>query len=157
MGNIIISFMGKVVAILANPSAILFSSHGTCLMIYSSSFFRCSPTMAKYRVIRSSFASYSRWICPTISWELFLIPNLVAANIRARSSPIMTTSYSTTLLKVEKFRRITCSISSLVGNCRITPTPGVWIKCPPLLSRAISWMCLFFREFNYKVSHNLPL
>ena len=47
-----------------------------------------------------------------------MIANLVAVNIRARSRPASTTLYSASLLEVEKLRRIACSISFPVGDCR---------------------------------------
>ena len=118
MGNIIVPFMGRVAAILASASIFSFSSHGTHEMIHLSSFFKCFSTMVRYRVICSFFVLYSRWVCPTISWESFLIANLVVVNIRKRSSPASTTLYSASLLEVEKLRRITCSISFPVGDCR---------------------------------------
>ena len=71
--------------------------------------------------MRSFFASYSYWICPIISWKSLLICNLVAANVRARSSPTRTISYFASLLEVKKLRRIACSTSSLVGDCKIRP------------------------------------
>ena len=79
--------------------------------------------MSRYHSICSYFASYSHWICSTISWESLLISNLVEANIRARSSPTSTTSYSASLLEVGKLRRIAYSISFPVGDCRTKPTP----------------------------------
>ena len=125
MDNIIIQFMGRVAAILASISTFPFSSHDTHLVIHSSNFFRHSSTMTRYRIIHSSFASYSRWICSTISWESFLISYLVVANIRAISSTTSTTSYSISLLEAEKLRQIACSTIFPMGDCKSRPTPDL--------------------------------
>ena len=84
--------------------------------------------------MHSSFVSYSCWIYPTISWESLLISNLVAANTRARFSPTKTTSYSVSLLKAEKLRRIACSISFPIGDYRIRPIPD-----PDTLDALSTW------------------
>ena len=134
MGSIIISFMGRVAVIPFSVSTFPFSSRDTRLMIYSSSFFKHSSTMARYRVIRSLFASYSRWIYPKISWESLLISNLVMTNIRARSSLASTTSYFASLLEDKKLIWITCSISSSVDDCRSRPIPD-----PDTLDASSTW------------------
>ena len=161
--------MGRVAAIPTSVLTFLFSYCGTHVMIHSFSFFKCSSAMARYRVIHSSFALYSCWICLTISQESNLISNLVAANIRARSSPASTTSYSASLLEVEKLIWIACSISSLVGDCKTRPTldlntldtPSTWsvYHCFPgwsvacvcflgssAIKSAITW---FFKDNHY--------
>ena len=149
MNNITILFMERMIAISASVSAFLFSFRDTSLVIHSSSFFRHSPLMAKYRAIHSSFASYSYWIYLIISWESLLISNLVAANIRVRSSLANTTSYSVSLLEVGKLRRIVCSTSSPVGDCRTRPTsnpdtldaPSTWIVHHCSLGWLIGCVC----------------
>ena len=126
--------MGRVATILVSVSTFPFSSRGTRLMIHSSSFFRHSSTMARYWVICSSFALYSRWIYSTISWELLLISNLVMTNIRARSSLASTTSYFASLLEDEKLIWIACSINSSVDDYRTIPTPD-----PNTLDASSTW------------------
>ena len=84
--------------------------------------------------MRSSLVSYSHRICLTISWESLLISNLVVASVRAWSSPTRTTSYSFSLLEVEKLRQITCSNSSPGGDCRIGPIPN-----PDALDASFTW------------------
>lgn len=110
--------MGRVAATPASTSTFSFSSRGTRLVIYPSSFVRRSSTMARYRVIRSFFTSSSRWIYPTISWESLLISNLITTNIRARSSPANMASYFTSLLEVGK-------LSSPMGDYKTKPTPDL--------------------------------
>ena len=70
----------------------------------------------------SSFALYFFLICSTISWESFLISNLVATNVMARSSLTRTISYSISLLEAEKLRQITYSTSFPISDCMIRPT-----------------------------------
>ena len=108
-------------------------------------FFRCSSTMAMYRAIHSSFALYSRWICLTIIWESLLISNLVATKIRAKSNPVRIVSYSASLLEAKKLRRISCSISSPVGDCSLNPNtlnaPSTWSVHHYFLGQSIRCVC----------------
>ena len=165
MDNIIISFIGRMVVIPASASTLSFSSHDTRLMIHLSSFFRHSSTMVMYRAIRSSFVSYSHWICPTISWESLLISYLVAANIRVRSSLARTISYSASLLEVEKLRWIACSISSPIGDYKIRPTsdpgtsdaPSTWSvhHCSlGLLTRCVCFLRSSVINYPFKDNHD---
>ena len=58
-----------------------------------------------------------------INWESLHISNLIAAKVRARSSPAKIVLYYASLLEAEKMSRIACFISYPVSDCRIRPTP----------------------------------
>ena len=84
--------------------------------------------------MRSSFVSYSRWIYLIISWKSLLISNLVVTSVKVRSSSVRITSYSTTLLEVEKLRQIACFINSPISDCKIRLTPD-----PDTLDALSTW------------------
>lgn len=73
----------------------------------------------------SSLASYSRWICPTTSWESLLTSTFVAVKVKVRSSPTKIALYSASLLDVRKLSRMTYS---LVGDCNV-----IHISAPDVL------------------------
>lgn len=72
--------------------------------------------------MRLSLASYSPWMCLTMSWESLRISSWEAEKASARHSLDMIASYSTSLLNVGNPSRMACSNYSLIGVCRRRPT-----------------------------------
>ena len=145
MGNDIASFTGSVTTTLAKVSACTFSMRGILLIDHLLNLFRVLCTLDKYWVMRSSLASYSPWICPTISWELLHISGLDAEKAIARFSLDRMASYSASLLDAGNPSWITCSSCSPVGDCKrrltsdpeIREAPSTWrIPYPSLLGSA---------------------
>ena len=111
-------------------------------------------TREAYFSIQGSLNSNSALTCPTTNCESLQIKRLLAPTASASSSPAIMASYSDSLLKALKLKRIACSILSPVGevNCRPIPAPDC-LEAPstqrvhhPLLSRQVSGCEIFVRK-----------
>lgn len=122
MGNNITSVTGSVAATLARALASAFSARGTFLMVHSLNWLVVIQTFVRYWAIHSSLASYSSWMCLTMSYESLWISNCVTERASARLIPDNIASYLASLFDAENPSRIACSNCFPVGNCRRSPT-----------------------------------
>ena len=123
MGNRMVSLMGREAAIPAKASARLLSARLIFSIVHSVNCCKVFLTLAKYRAMRASLASYSSWTCFTTSCESLWIRSLETDRTRARSNPDRMASYSASLLEAGNPSRMACSKCSPVGDCSRSPTP----------------------------------
>lgn len=121
MGSNTASFTGRVAAILVRASVCMFYVRMILLTTNLLSLFKFACTFERYRIMRSSLASYYPKICSMTSWESPHISNLVADKVRARFNPTRITSYFSLLLEASNPSLIAYSNCSLVGDCKRRP------------------------------------
>ena len=107
----------------AKASARLLSARLIFSIVHSVNCCKVFLTLAKYRAMRASLASYSSWTCFTTSCESLKIRSLETDRARARSNPDKIASYSASLLEAENPSRMACSKCSPVGDCSKSPIP----------------------------------
>ena len=96
---------------------------GIFSMAHSPSRFSDSCTFSKYLAMRSSLASHSFCICPTMNWESLWILTFESLRVIARPRPNRMTSYSTSFFDAGNPKWMDCSSPSPVGDSRRSPSP----------------------------------
>ena len=123
IGNRMASLMGREAVIPAKASARPLSARSIFSIVHSVNCCKVFLTLAKYRIMRASLASYSFWTCLTTSCESLKIRSLETDRARARSNPDKIASYSASLLEAENPSRMAYSKCSPVGDCSRSPIP----------------------------------